>query len=131
MYCCHRRRQHRGVRTTRLCRTLSRRSLSALPASTATRPTFVTIMIRPSERDGMATDMPLFRPSGKAKYFLFLLIFGLTRFPKIGSVLPVGLICRRRNGILSLPQVPVNTGRDGAAAEIMLVSTRYIGRSDI
>src|SRR5437763_16450884 len=29
-----------GVRTTRLCRTLSRRSLSALPASTATRPTF-------------------------------------------------------------------------------------------
>src|SRR5207302_9204246 len=30
-----------GVRTTRLCRTLSRRSLSALPASTATRPTFV------------------------------------------------------------------------------------------
>src|SRR5882757_9087854 len=30
-----------GVRTTRFCRTLSRRSLSALPASTATRPTFV------------------------------------------------------------------------------------------
>ncbi len=41
MHCCHRQRQHRGVRTTRLCRTLSRRSLSALPASTATRPTFV------------------------------------------------------------------------------------------
>src|SRR5438132_3554353 len=29
-----------GVRTTHLCRTLSRRSLSALPASTAPRPTF-------------------------------------------------------------------------------------------
>ena len=29
-----------GVRTTRFCRTLSHRSLSALPASTATRPTF-------------------------------------------------------------------------------------------
>src|SRR6266571_7861751 len=42
-----------GVRTTRLRRTLSRRSLSALPASTATRPTFVAIMIRPSDRDGM------------------------------------------------------------------------------
>ena len=42
-----------GVRTTRLCRTLSCRSLSALPASTATRPTIVAIMIRPSGRDGM------------------------------------------------------------------------------
>ena len=42
-----------GVRTTRLCRTLSRRSLSALPASTAPRPTFVAIMIRPSDWDGM------------------------------------------------------------------------------
>src|SRR5882757_5235561 len=92
MYCCHRRRQHRGVRTTHLCRTLSRRSLSALPASTAPRPTFVTIMIRPSDRDGMATDMPLFRPSGKAKYFLF---WGLTRFLTIRSDLPVELLCRR------------------------------------
>ena len=44
----------RGVRTTRLYRTQQRRSLSALPASTATRPTIVTIMIRPSERNGMA-----------------------------------------------------------------------------
>src|SRR6266702_1903536 len=42
-----------GVRTTRLRRTLSRRSLSALPASTAARPTFVAIMKRPSERNGM------------------------------------------------------------------------------
>jgi len=41
-------RQHRDVRTTRLHRTLSCRSLSALPASTAPRPTFVAIMIRPS-----------------------------------------------------------------------------------
>src|SRR6266568_5062149 len=47
-----------GVRTTRLCRTLSRRSLSALPASTAPRPTFVAIMIRPSEGDGMDVICP-------------------------------------------------------------------------
>src|SRR5215218_2690379 len=33
------RRQRRDVRTTRLCRTLSCRSLSALPASTASHPT--------------------------------------------------------------------------------------------
>src|SRR5258705_6651641 len=44
-------------------------------------------MIRPSDRDGMATDMPLFRPSGKAKYFLF---WGLTRFLRTRSDLPVG-----------------------------------------
>src|SRR5258708_23234269 len=80
-----------GVRTTRLRRTLSRRSLSALPASTATRPTIVAIMIRPSERDGMARDMPLICPSGKAKYFLF---WGLTRFLQIRSDLPVGSNCR-------------------------------------
>src|SRR6267154_1937144 len=47
-------------------------------------------MIRPSDRDGMATDMPLFRPSGKAKYFLF---WGLTRFLETRSDLPVGQIC--------------------------------------
>jgi hypothetical protein len=39
----------------------------------------------------MAKDMPLICPSGKAKYFLFQ---GLTRFLKIRSDLPVGLICR-------------------------------------
>src|SRR6266567_9298944 len=76
-----------GVRTTRLRRTLSRRSFSALPASTATRPTIVAIMIRPSERDGMAIDVPLIWPSGKAKYFL---IWGLTRFRQIRSDLPDG-----------------------------------------
>src|SRR5437016_3936302 len=43
-----------GVRTTRLRRTLSRRSFSALPASTASHPTFVAIMKRPSDRDGMS-----------------------------------------------------------------------------
>src|SRR5882757_2842392 len=32
---------------------------------------------RPSEWDGMAIDIPLLRPSGKAKYFWF---WGLTRF---------------------------------------------------
>ena len=39
-------------------------------ASTAPRPTLMTIAKRPSYRDGMPTDA-LFRPSGKAKYFLF------------------------------------------------------------
>jgi hypothetical protein len=41
----------------------------------------------------MATDMPLFRPSGKAKYFLF---WGLTHFRQIRSNLPVGLFGRTR-----------------------------------
>src|SRR6267154_2840136 len=55
--------------------------------STAPRPALMTIAKRPSYRHGMAIDMPLFRPSGKAKYFLFC---GLTRFPQIISDLPVG-----------------------------------------
>src|SRR5258708_15695617 len=42
-------------------------------------------MIRPSERDGMAIDVPLIWPSGKAKYFLF---WGLTRFRQTRSDLP-------------------------------------------
>src|SRR5438552_18326643 len=42
-----------GVRTTRLCRTLTHRSSDDAPASTAPRPTFVAIMKRPSDRDGM------------------------------------------------------------------------------
>jgi hypothetical protein len=37
--------------------------------STAPRPALMTIAKRPSYRDGMAIDMPLFRSSGKAKYF--------------------------------------------------------------
>jgi hypothetical protein len=64
-----------------------------MPASTATRPTIVAIMIRPSGRDGMATNMRLIWPSDKAKYFSFQ---GLTLFRKIGSDLPVGLFCRTR-----------------------------------
>ena len=39
------------------------------------------------------------RTSDKAKYFLFR---GLTRFPTIGSDLPVGLLCRRRDAHFSL-----------------------------
>ena len=42
---------------------------------------------RPSERDGMAKDIPLLWPSDKAKYFLF---WGLTRILQIGTNLPVG-----------------------------------------
>src|SRR5437016_13028911 len=57
-----------------------------------------TIMTRPSERDGMAIDMPLFRTSGKAKYFLF---WALTSIPKIrNGDLPVGSICRGCSRIL-------------------------------
>ena len=55
-------------------------------------PNVVTLANAP-EQDGMATDMPQFLTSGKAKYFLF---FDLTRFPKTGSDLPVGLLCRTR-----------------------------------
>ena len=51
-------------------------------------------MIRPSGRDGMAIDMPLIWPSGKAKYFLF---WGLTRFPKSRVLIcPSGCFCRTR-----------------------------------
>src|SRR6266704_4756599 len=54
-----------GVRTTRLCRTRSRRSFSALPASTATRPTFVNDHDTPllSGRDGnrCATDLAFWK----------------------------------------------------------------------
>ena len=53
------RRQRRDVRTTRLCRTLSRRSLSALPASTATRPNDRDDHDAPLWRDGMAKDVAL------------------------------------------------------------------------
>jgi hypothetical protein len=54
---------------------------------------------RPSEQDGMAIDVPLICPSGKAKYFLFQ---GLTRFLKIRSDLPVGLFCRSQVARLRL-----------------------------
>ena len=40
-------RQRRGVRTTRLCRPLSRRSSPALPASTASRPALMTLRNAP------------------------------------------------------------------------------------
>src|SRR6202051_4728977 len=62
-------RQRRGVRTTRLCRPLSRRSSPALPASTASRPAFRDVAQRPSvgrDGDGYRRDLD----SGKQKYFL-------------------------------------------------------------
>ena len=60
--------------------------VSGTSASTAPRPTFVTIMIRPSCRDGMATGIHPILISVKAKYFLFC---PLTRFPQIRSDLPL------------------------------------------
>src|SRR5258707_3862247 len=61
-----------GVRTTRLRRTLSRRSLSALPASTAPRPTFRGDHDTPlfSGRDGdrCAPDLAF----GKSEIFFIL-----------------------------------------------------------
>src|SRR5204863_9868460 len=47
------------------------RSLSALPASTATRPKFVAIMKRPSDRDGMAMDIVLIYRMRKRNIFDF------------------------------------------------------------
>src|SRR5260221_12019065 len=61
-------------------------------------PTIVTIMIRPSGGTGWRRCITEFI-SGKAKYFLFR---GLTPIPKIGSDLPVGLICRMLNARLRL-----------------------------
>src|SRR6202051_1044977 len=62
-------RQRRGVRTTRLCRPLSRRSSPALPASTASRPAFRDVAQRPS----VGRDKREYRAdlaSVKQKYFL-------------------------------------------------------------
>jgi len=97
-----------GARTTRFCRTKQRRRQRAgrsltevfrpanpftpdAAASTAPRPNVRDDGQRPSGRDGMARDVPLICPSGKAKYFLF---WGLTRFLITRSDLPVGSICR-------------------------------------
>jgi hypothetical protein len=64
-------RQRRGVGTTRLCRTPS----APLVQRPAPRPPQPVPRRddgqRPSERDGMAEDVPLIWGFGKAKYFLF------------------------------------------------------------
>jgi hypothetical protein len=88
----------RGVRTTRLCRTLKPRSSVATLASIASPSHVRDDRERPSERDGMAILVPLICPSGKAKYFLFQ---DLTRFPKIGSDLSVEPDCRTPTVIAS------------------------------
>src|SRR6266576_2448651 len=80
-----------GVGTTRLRRTRQHISSSALTASTASRPAFVTIAIRPSCRNGTARIMHLIWVGRKQKYFCKR---GLTQFLKIRSDLPVGLVCR-------------------------------------
>ncbi len=75
-----------GVRTTRLRRTLQHHSSSALPASTASRPAFVTIAIRPSCRNETVRISELIWVGRKQKYFCRR---GLTSFLKIRSDLPV------------------------------------------
>src|SRR5271163_1032064 len=50
---------HRGVRTTRLCRTLQPRSSVAALASTAPRPNVSDDGQRPLSRDGMASNTQL------------------------------------------------------------------------
>src|SRR5258708_230152 len=71
-----------GVRTTRLCRTLSRRSLSALPASTASRPTFRgdhdTPLLTGRDGDRYPTDLPF----GKSEIFLILGLDIISANPK-------------------------------------------------
>src|SRR6202051_5239026 len=62
-------RQRRGVRTTRLCRPLSRRSSPALPPSTASRPAFRDVAQRPSVGRDEANIEAIW-VFGKAEYFL-------------------------------------------------------------
>src|SRR6266478_1484365 len=76
-----------GVRTTRLHRPQQHISSSALPASTASRPAFVTIAIRPSVWDETGRISELIWVGRKQKYFCKR---GLTPFLKIRSDLPVG-----------------------------------------
>ncbi len=76
-----------GVRTTRLHRPRQHHSSSALPASTASRPAFVTIAIRPSVWDETGRISELIWVESEAKYFCKR---DLTGFLKIRSDLPVG-----------------------------------------
>jgi len=88
-------RQHRGVRTTRLRRTLHAGSSATQFASTASHRTFVTIMIRPSigwDARNYAADLPD-RLSG------MFLREGLDRL--LGD-LPVALLCRTGDATSSL-----------------------------
>ncbi len=117
-----------GARTTRFCRTqkapiilhaADRSRGSSRPAiancapdaltSTASRPAFVTIAIRPSVgQDGF--HMQLIWVRREAKYFCKR---GLTRFLEIRSDLPVGqslaghwLVCRAFQGLLRHQNLP-------------------------
>src|SRR6266436_9634983 len=76
-----------GVRTTRLHRPQQHSSSSALPPSTASRPAFVTIAIRPSVWDETGRISELIWVESEAKYFCKT---GLTPLRKIRSDLPVG-----------------------------------------
>src|SRR6266566_5309730 len=75
-----------GVGTTRLRRPRQHISLSALTASTASRPAFVTIASRPSCRNETVRISELIWVGRKQKYFCKR---GLTPFRKIRSDLPV------------------------------------------
>src|SRR6266446_4608607 len=75
-----------GVGTTRLRRPRQHISSSALTASTASRPAFVTIAIRPSCRNETVRISELIWVGRKQKYFCRR---GLTSFLKIRSDLPV------------------------------------------
>src|SRR6266480_4144235 len=80
-----------GVRTTRLHRPRQHISSSVPPASTASRPAFVTIAIRPSVWDETVRISELIWVRKKQKYFCKR---GLTRLRKIRSDLPVGQFSR-------------------------------------
>src|SRR6266404_3263840 len=76
-----------GVRTTRLRRPRQHDSSSAPTASTASRPAFVTIAIRPSCRNETVRISELIWVGRKQKYFCKT---GLTQLRKIRSDLPAG-----------------------------------------
>src|ERR1700692_4750552 len=113
--CCHRRladtsarleRQRRGVRTTRLRRPQEALSSKAPPASTASRPAFVTIASRPSVgRDGEVLELIL--ATAKAEYFS-LQGWTLTDPARV-LICPTGM-CVRRSAVQRAPAVCRDAG---------------------
>src|SRR6266404_1537888 len=107
-----------GVGTTRLGRPRQHHSSRALPASTASRPAFVTIAIRPSCRNETVRISELIWVKGKQKYFCKR---GLTRFLKIRSDLPVGLICHSRMQKFDLPWRQISKQQDVPATAVSII----------
>src|SRR5258708_26384005 len=95
----------------------SARSSHALPASTASRPALMTLRNAPL-RDGTVRDLEVIWVGREEKYFCKR---GLTRFLKIRSDLPVGLICRSRMQKFDLPRRQISKQQDVPATAVGII----------